>query len=32
MSAETRLSYVDSSAIVKLAVAEPESRALRSYL
>lgn len=32
MSAEQRLSYVDSSAIVKLAVAEPESRALRSYL
>jgi uncharacterized protein len=32
MSAETRLSYIDSSAIVKLAVAEPESTALRSYL
>lgn len=32
MSAEQRLSYVDSSAIVKLAVAEPESKALRSYL
>jgi predicted nucleic acid-binding protein len=32
MSAETRLSYVDSSAIVKLAVAELESTALRSYL
>ena len=32
MSAEQRLTYVDSSAIVKLAVAEPESRALRQYL
>jgi uncharacterized protein len=32
MSAEKRLSYVDSSAIVKLAVAEPESTALRRYL
>jgi predicted nucleic acid-binding protein len=32
MSAEQRLSYVDSSAIVKLAVAEPESNALRRYL
>ncbi len=32
MSAEQRLSYVDSSAIVKLAVAEPESKALRRYL
>lgn len=32
MSAEQRLTYVDSSAIVKLAVAEPESRALRGYL
>jgi predicted nucleic acid-binding protein len=32
MSAEQRLTYVDSSAIVKLAVAEPESRALRRYL
>jgi predicted nucleic acid-binding protein len=32
MSAERRLTYVDSSAIVKLAVAEPESRALRRYL
>ncbi|HEX4107922.1 MAG TPA: type II toxin-antitoxin system VapC family toxin [Solirubrobacteraceae bacterium] len=32
MSAEARLSYVDSSAIVKLAVAEPESKALRRYL
>jgi uncharacterized protein len=27
-----RLTYVDSSAIVKLAVSEPESRALRRYL
>jgi len=27
MSAETRLTYVDSSAIVKLVVAEPESKA-----
>ena len=32
MSAEQRLTYVDSSAIVKLAVAEPESPALRRYL
>jgi predicted nucleic acid-binding protein len=32
MSAEQRLTYVDSSAIVKLAVAEPESRALRHFL
>ena len=32
MSAEQRLTYIDSSAIVKLAVAEPESRALRRYL
>jgi uncharacterized protein len=32
MNAEQRLTYVDSSAIVKLAVAEPESRALRRYL
>ena len=32
MSAEERLSYLDSSAIVKLAVAEPESKALRRYL
>lgn len=31
MSAE-RLTYLDSSAIVKLAVAEPESAALRQYL
>ncbi len=32
MNAEQRLTYVDSSAIVKLAVAEPESEALRRYL
>lgn len=32
MSAERRLTYVDSSAIVKLVVAEPESQALRRYL
>ena len=32
MSAEQRLTYVDSSAIVKLAIAEPESPALRRYL
>jgi uncharacterized protein len=32
MSAETRLTYVDSSAIVKLVVAESESKALRRYL
>lgn len=32
MSAEQRLTYVDSSAIVKLAVAEAESRALRRFL
>jgi hypothetical protein len=32
MSAERRLTYVDSSAIVKLAVAEPESLALRRFL
>jgi hypothetical protein len=32
MSAEQRLRYVDSSAIVKLAVAEPELPALRRYL
>jgi len=32
MSAEQRLSYLDSSAIVKLAVREPESSALRRYL
>lgn len=31
MSAE-RLTYVDSSAIVKLVIAEPESKALRRYL
>jgi predicted nucleic acid-binding protein len=32
MSAERRVTYIDSSAIVKLVVAEPESKALRSYL
>ena len=32
MSAEQKLTYVDSSAIVKLAIAEPESPALRRYL
>jgi uncharacterized protein len=32
MSAERRLTYIDSSAIVKLAVEEPESKALRRYL
>jgi uncharacterized protein len=32
MTAEQRLTYLDSSAIVKLAVAEPESGALRRYL
>src|SRR4051812_50218169 len=32
MSARRRLTYVDSSAIVKLVVAEPESKALRRYL
>jgi predicted nucleic acid-binding protein len=32
MSAERQLTYIDSSAIVKLAVAEPESAALRRYL
>lgn len=32
MSAERRLTYVDSSAIVKLVVAEPESKTLRRYL
>jgi len=32
MSDEARPTYVDSSAIVKLAVAEPESAALRRYL
>ncbi|HEY2435725.1 MAG TPA: type II toxin-antitoxin system VapC family toxin [Solirubrobacteraceae bacterium] len=32
MSAERRLTYVDSSAIVKLAVEEPESKPLRRYL
>ena len=32
MSAERTLTYVDSSAIVKLVVAEPESKALRRHL
>ena len=32
MSAERRLIYLDSSAIVKLAVAEPESKVLRRHL
>lgn len=32
MSAERRLTYIDSSAIVKLAVVEPESKPLRRYL
>jgi predicted nucleic acid-binding protein len=32
MSAEQRVTYMDSSAIVKLVVAEPESTALRRYL
>lgn len=32
MSAEQRLTYVDSSAIVKLVIAEPESKALRRYV
>jgi predicted nucleic acid-binding protein len=32
VSAERRLTYIDSSAIVKLVVAEPESKALRRYL
>jgi predicted nucleic acid-binding protein len=32
MNAETNVTYVDSSAIVKLAVAEPESPALRRAL
>ncbi len=32
MSAEQRLTYVDSSAIVKLAVVEPESQVLRRYV
>jgi predicted nucleic acid-binding protein len=32
MSAELRLTYLDSSAIVKLAILEPESMALRRYL
>jgi predicted nucleic acid-binding protein len=32
MSAERSLTYIDSSAIVKLVIAEPESRSLRRYL
>lgn len=32
MSAEQRLTYIDSSALVKLAVAEPESAALRRHV
>jgi predicted nucleic acid-binding protein len=32
MSAEPRFTYIDSSAIVKLVVAEPESAALRRFL
>jgi predicted nucleic acid-binding protein len=32
MSADRHVTYIDSSAIVKLAVAEPESRALRRAL
>ena len=32
MSADQRLTYLDSSAIVKLAIREPESSALRRYL
>ncbi|MGH2860306.1 MAG: type II toxin-antitoxin system VapC family toxin [Solirubrobacteraceae bacterium] len=32
MSADQRLTYLDSSAIVKLAIREPESAALRRYL
>jgi predicted nucleic acid-binding protein len=32
MSAKPRLTYIDSSAIVKLVIAEPESKALRRYL
>jgi len=32
MSVEQRLTYLDSSAIVKLAILEPESLALRRYL
>jgi len=32
MSAEARPTYIDSSAIVKLVIAEPESKALRRYL
>lgn len=32
MSAERRITYIDSSAIVKLVVAEPESKALRRHI
>jgi uncharacterized protein len=32
MSAKRRLTYIDSSAIVKLVVAEPESKALRRHI
>ena len=32
MSADAAVTYIDSSALVKLAVAEPESTALRRYL
>jgi uncharacterized protein len=32
MSAEQRVTYIDSSAIVKLAVAEPHSKALRRHV
>ena len=32
MSADQRLTYIDSSAIVKLAIREPESSALRRHL
>jgi len=32
MSAEQRVTYIDSSAIVKLVIAEPESKPLRRYL
>jgi len=32
MSAEQRVTYIDSSAIVKLVIAEPESKGLRRYI
>jgi predicted nucleic acid-binding protein len=32
MSAEQRVTYIDSSAIVKLVIAEPESKALRRHI